>query len=252
MDDLELPLVFSYQPGGSKVNQQATWVGLRWDLSFGAVVQMVKDIDDLVTSSVNTGFVNGKEKYLSPWLETHRSMSYAYEIHPVPYNSKYNTTCIPEHTVAPVGTTPKDDYSIWLMVHGYWNINNVWQQHHEMYHQNEGQLCYNTEPDIFKINILGETLNIVYNFNSNTPVVLNKKGYSVSYSTSTNSWTVTTPEKHRFYFSTCSETESFLEVIVSNTGGTIRLPSVSMRTWLLDKITTKYDKEITFKYQRST
>gem|GEM_PF-1019547 len=47
-DNVVLPLSLRYHAGGIKVNQEASWVGLGWDLSIGCnITQEVNDRDDL-------------------------------------------------------------------------------------------------------------------------------------------------------------------------------------------------------------
>jgi hypothetical protein len=46
-DGVKFPLMLSYHAGGIKVNQDASWVGLGWDLYLGSIVQIINDEDDL-------------------------------------------------------------------------------------------------------------------------------------------------------------------------------------------------------------
>src|SRR5579872_2246020 len=45
-DDIDLPVDLTYHSVGIRVNQEASWVGLGWDLSFGSIVQDINDVDD--------------------------------------------------------------------------------------------------------------------------------------------------------------------------------------------------------------
>jgi hypothetical protein len=55
-DDFKLPLTLTYHAGGIKVNQQANWVGLGWNLSVGSIVQIINDEDDLGIRTKNKHF----------------------------------------------------------------------------------------------------------------------------------------------------------------------------------------------------
>ena len=45
-DDYDLPVNLSYHSGGVRVNEEASWVGLGWDIQFGSIVQFTQDKDD--------------------------------------------------------------------------------------------------------------------------------------------------------------------------------------------------------------
>ncbi|WP_298148448.1 hypothetical protein [Flavobacterium sp.] len=47
LDEVKIPLVLKYYTGGIKVAEEAGTVGLGWDLNLPAVIQTVKDVDDL-------------------------------------------------------------------------------------------------------------------------------------------------------------------------------------------------------------
>ena len=46
VDGVAIPISLSYHAGGIRVSEEASWVGLGWDLTFGSVVQTVYDGDD--------------------------------------------------------------------------------------------------------------------------------------------------------------------------------------------------------------
>jgi hypothetical protein len=45
--DIEFPIQLTYHAAGNKVADEATWVGLGWNLDVGAITQIVNDKDDL-------------------------------------------------------------------------------------------------------------------------------------------------------------------------------------------------------------
>lgn len=49
VDNIKVPLTLSYHAGGLKVTQEASWVGLGWDIpAVASVTQIVKDENDLL------------------------------------------------------------------------------------------------------------------------------------------------------------------------------------------------------------
>ncbi|UOB17669.1 hypothetical protein [Abyssalbus ytuae] len=57
-DGLKIPVTLSYHSGGIRVNQEATWVGLGWNLQANPVIsRTINGFDDLKTHSINAGFI---------------------------------------------------------------------------------------------------------------------------------------------------------------------------------------------------
>jgi hypothetical protein len=94
-----------------------------------------------------------------------------------------------------------------------------------------------SEPDIFKINILGETLNCMFDRNNSQfqLIVLNKKGYQVEYTNTDKSWKVTDPNGTKFIFKTNSEVIGYLSKMIS-------------KVWFINEIITVEGKSIKFNY----
>jgi YD repeat-containing protein len=58
-DGVDIPLVLRYHAGGIHVEQEATWVGLGWDLSVGgSVTQIINELPDQETSYFDGGTYN--------------------------------------------------------------------------------------------------------------------------------------------------------------------------------------------------
>lgn len=53
VDEVKLPIDLTYHAGGIKVNQDASWVGLGWNLSLGSLIQIINDEDDLISGARN-------------------------------------------------------------------------------------------------------------------------------------------------------------------------------------------------------
>ncbi len=58
LDGLQIPIALSYQTGGIKVAQEASWVGLGWNLSANAVItRQINGYDDLVNGGGAVGYL---------------------------------------------------------------------------------------------------------------------------------------------------------------------------------------------------
>ena len=49
---LSIPISLMYNASGIKVTEEASWVGLGWDISLGSIVQVVKGGNDLATTMI--------------------------------------------------------------------------------------------------------------------------------------------------------------------------------------------------------
>lgn len=195
--DINIPLTISYQATGIKVNQDASSVGLGWDLNtLGSMVQIVRGDDDMKPYY--------KESYrLLPDYFSSNYPDFA-ELIPGSYNENVK---IPDKTpsVEPV----QEKYGYRVLFRDYFPIRGKF-----VYNQ---QFRYSTtrwdsEPDVFIINILGETLHCVtsdfpkditnagaYSY-SRKIAVLNKIGYKVEEGLNDETWVVINPHGTRFYF----------------------------------------------------
>jgi len=58
LEGLQIPIALSYQTGGIKVAQEASWVGLGWNLSANAVItREVNGYDDLISDGGGIGYL---------------------------------------------------------------------------------------------------------------------------------------------------------------------------------------------------
>ena len=46
VDEVKVPVSLSYHAIGIRVSQDASWVGLGWDLTFGSIIQTINKLDD--------------------------------------------------------------------------------------------------------------------------------------------------------------------------------------------------------------
>jgi len=83
-EGLELPISLSYNSGGIRVAQEATWVGLGWNLSSNPVIRRtVNGFDDLKSHAINAGYIyQGREaQYPEGSSEAFLNQSDAYDIY---------------------------------------------------------------------------------------------------------------------------------------------------------------------------
>ena len=233
VDGLKIPIKLTYHAGGIKVNQEASWVGLGWDLTMGSIVQIINDEDDL-NLDYKIGYRN-IERMLPDFPDGTQCVSYW----PMP-------TEPPTSINFPI-YEPLRKHILKIATDFHVPINGIYKKEGRLF-DDYGQFpeYRDSEPDIFKVYLpTGEMLNVVINWDTNKFVVLNKKGYLVA-RTGSNSWTVTNPYGDKFHFST------YLESYNSINGGFGGMGIYDIRkttqTWLLSRIVTCNAKEILFEY----
>jgi len=163
-----LPIKLQYHSKGIRVSEEADWVGLGWDLSFGSVTQMVNDKNDL-----NSGFYYKKN---IPFVNSQ-----------TPSNLGYLSNLTPDFTdmfINDASDTYDGDktYSFITYQKGSGGSNSDgWDSSTIIDFNDPDNNDY--EKDNFVANVLGEQLNIIMKISptDTSYVVLNKKGYKVSY-----------------------------------------------------------------------
>nr|WP_321374650.1 hypothetical protein [uncultured Bacteroides sp.] len=233
-DDLKIPLSLTYHAGGIKVNQDASWVGLGWDLSLGCVMQYINDQDD---------FLNKRK--LPDYLNTSMSNTYGYASFPM-LDQDFGDICSNSSFSCddplPI-VEPKAQYNYWISTSAYFSFGGVKNKYDNEFYNEE---YIDSEPDIFKIKLLDATLNVIIDFKTGSFVVLNKKGYKINKTGDT--WNVVNPNGEQFFFSDNSYT---ISAIYPSIGGGYAAKQ-TMRIWMLNKIVTKHGKEIIINYIKSS
>jgi YD repeat-containing protein len=234
-DGLSIPVNLSYHASGITVNEEATSVGLGWNLQFGSIVQIVNDQSDMNST---------KTKLLPDYIG--QSVP---SVLPLKYPWPYQTPGSP--TSFPVGNT-YPDFRFPIATHNYFPINGDYTiEQYDLFNNSN----YDSEPDIFKANFFGHSVNFIKDFkNGGQIVVLNRVGYKVSDLTA-NSWCITVPSGEEFYFTLKNVTRS--EIASSSTGGPNSNPSSSTNDestiiYYLTKIVTKNKREIVFNYTQTS
>jgi hypothetical protein len=238
VDNIKVPLVLSYHAGGLKVTQEASWVGLGWDIpAVASVTQIVKDANDLTYYNQNhtNDFYpdwrsNGAGEYSSfyyqdCWLSAGETICLTYPIYDV-----------------------SKQFGYYVSTNGWVVVNGVYvQRPYDMTNSTN-----DSEPDIFKINIQGKTLNCIINkdVDSDNPqfIVLNKKGYIVNfyrafvgtmYDLDNSSWEIIDPQGIKYYLRTKSQ-QTNLSVWQGD--------GIHSTVWYVDSIVSTDGRNIKFNY----
>jgi len=234
-DDIKVPLTLSYHAVGIRVNQDASWVGLGWDLQIGSIVQTINDVDDYGINVNGTEYGKGLPDFHGSPVPSEFPMRYQYPLltdglgwsNPYPI---YAPTAIHSYKIA-------TDY--------YVPINGNFTARSELLFTDNKT---DSESDIFKANFLGHSLSFILDFKTRQIVVLNKKGYAVK--KYNDGWVIITPAGEEFYFEEKS-------VVETNTGSdsfdgwTSTGYDPSAKIWMLTRIITKNKKQIIFNYSRT-
>ncbi|EJL73320.1 hypothetical protein [Chryseobacterium populi] len=216
---IKIPLILKYISGnGIKVAQEAGSVGLGWDISLPTITQSILGgYSDFGT----------EKKYLADFTKSSN-----------PFNNYF------PHSAQPlpsgfVSQPTKDAYSYYKTIDGFLPLNGNFVDLN-----NSFQADTDTSPDIFTCNLFGEKLEfVISNYPTNfvttfTPTFycLNKKGYKISYSTSTF-FTIIDPQGTKYYFSRVEDVRT--------------LTSVS-KNYVITKISDINNNDINFVYNEFT
>ncbi len=88
LDGLQIPIALSYQTGGIKVSQEASWVGLGWNLSANAVItREINNYDDLVNGEGAVGYLYSTS-YSHPITSTEETALFNAYSSPTPYDTE--------------------------------------------------------------------------------------------------------------------------------------------------------------------
>ncbi|WP_353151106.1 DUF5977 domain-containing protein [Chryseobacterium sp.] len=222
--DIKLPLTLDYLSGnGIKVADEATSVGIGWNIGLPVIVQSVLVEDDL---SFNINIEKLK-------IDLH------YQNAPWPalgYNSKYLES---KEGLQPAGyiETPQiEKYTYQYSIGHVLPVNGRFQGY------NNG-LKYDTSPDIFTLNLFGEKIEFFIgnhkDFKNNNVIpefVCLKKGYEITFNISSMTFTLIAPTGIVYTFGRFEEVENNSNVL--------------NRNFVLTNIKDKNDKIITIEYNQ--
>jgi len=238
-DGAQLSVDLTYHAGGLKVAEEASWVGLGWNMNFGSIAQIINDRDDLgAATKFYPDFCSagiGGSVYTLPhqaFIENPPS-----NFNPLPGLNKSN---------------PSQSY---LLSTGY-NFQDNRQLMNDIRLFENDLNSYDSEPDMFKVNLGGVSLTFMKPWNGNEFVVLNKKNYKVELiGQNQRSWKITDPSGVSYYFEEMVETKGYSLSVMPWSGGTSSsafVDGVQGRYWVLTKIISLNGKNLTLNYDRTS
>lgn len=246
IDGVSVPINLSYHAAGIRVSQEASWVGLGWDLQTGSIIQEVNDRDDLAATTI---------RKRPDWLESPI---------PTPFYRKY-AEVTPSLVLDPGWNTidpvypPRNFFSYKIFTNwpgvgttnggGYYLPINGNRDNQPVATDMVNNPEYDSEPDIFSVSFFGHSFKFLHDFeNSNQIHVLNKQGYKVV--RTSDVYTITVPSGDKYLFEKVNTVESRSDVY-SPYSNTTSDWEISSKIWMLTKIVTKNGKEITFNYSET-
>jgi hypothetical protein len=240
--EVNIPLKASYHAGGIRVSEEASWVGLGWDLSIGSITQTINDKDDYGQYAQGP-YPKVLPDYFKNGFIGVLPLRYAYDNCFRPNGPGWTPTL--------AINTPDRAYGFMKATDHYFPLNGDYNQRRSYFFEYDE---YDSEPDIFKASFLGHNLTFIRKFENQNDIinVLNKRGYKVIRNTTISpfGWDVLTPDGTKYSFAEMVESE-----VKSNTtdyNGITGSGSyqISGRTWMLTKITTRNKREIVIEYNK--
>jgi hypothetical protein len=227
----DIPIILKYHPNGLKVNEEASWVGLGWNLSTDMeIVQTVQGLDDF-----------GKYRW--------RSLA--------------NFDCmIPLQASGLQASSVMSGCSTFFL-----GLDDDWNQNHQNCLFDPRYLAglVDTEPDVFYFNMAGYSGKFTLQWDSEKFVCLTDKNIKIESdyiganpTEIPNSFSVTVPDGHRFYFELKDATTiDFTDTKDSATGSVVSSyidprEEKSSRVYKLIKIMTSQSDVVDFTYVKSS
>jgi hypothetical protein len=176
---LSLPIGLDYHTGGVKVKEEATWVGLGWNLSPGGMIsRTIMDHDDFGTASL-------------PYFTNQV---------PQPDADMAATQPYPATGTPTLGSYMYDFFCTYLVgtSNGNYDYSNAF---------NQGVGMYDMEPDLFNYNIPGHSGKFILTRAGN--VVLQKQeNIRIQFPSNGSSFTITDDQGNKYYFGVHDQTPS--------------------------------------------
>jgi hypothetical protein len=220
--NIKIPLTLNYVGGnGIKVNEEASWVGLGWNLTLPTISQVVNDVDDL---SVERKFIRPDYFNSSPYPSLlFQPLAYAIG------SESFNFDNSPNIPIANIQRN--NGVHISLNEYGYYN--GIAQRKEDILYY-----PFDSEPDYFILNLFGESIKFISKLSSNNQLyfeILNRTSYKIEI-IGNNNFKVTDDKGVKYYFED-------KEVIYQS--GNI---SVTNRNWVISKIENNNVIIAEFKY----
>ena len=248
VDGVTIPLSLGYHAGGIKVNEEASWVGLGWDMTVGSIVQQIADQDDYAAAKhLQPDYYNSGTPNLFP-------LKYAWAR---PITGASDLECTYGCNVnlgTPITPLAADGIEIYTGNYAPFNGDYGYQtgQNYLNFfssHDVNFGFSIDSEPDVFTANFLGHSFKFIRDPQTGQVVVMNKKGYKVT--RTRQIWTVLVPggEEYDFELKDVVNTVNNSTSITGTQSSSNSLPSSNI--WFLTKIITKNKKVITFNYTQT-
>lgn len=248
-DGVTIPINLTYSTSGLKVSEEASWVGLGWDLNFASIYQQVNDVDDLKRFTTP----NTYKGYLLP---------HPGNVTPLTTELKFPSLCTSGlqmgSTSLTIGNLPNEYIHCFIATRYTIPING--QLYSVFGSTSEYSFPFipdifsstnnnvDTEPDIFSINLFGNVLKFIFNIQTGVIEQLNNKQYKIIYNNINNNFTIINPSGDKFYFllnlnhQYYTYAESFDSILNPPPSTTYT------KQWYLTKILTNKNSEINFTY----
>ncbi|MCE2733150.1 MAG: RHS repeat protein [Flammeovirgaceae bacterium] len=241
--EIVLPIDLSYHAGGIRVSEEASWVGLGWNLQVGSITQIVNDRDDL----------SSFQKILPDYYYYGHRFDFQWR-HAYPY---INPT--PPFGFSPsTGISPDQPYHSFVSYTDYYFPLNGSYDHRtpSIANADGGPDDIDSEPDIFKASFNGHYIEFIRDFQTENFVVLNKKNYRLLKVDNLNNitWKVIAPNGIQYFFEEIDEEFSNLNcsIIDHQAGGTECKNETNLvsRIWHLTKIIDTAGRKIIFGWEK--
>ncbi len=258
-DGVSVPLTLNYHAGGIRVSQDASWIGLGWDMTFGSIVQIVNDNDDLGTNIYGNPYKKVLPDPLGGVLPVKLPQRWVYHAKNLAappscgldmFDGSGRTGWESPWPINP----PSNDHKYAIVFDGYVPIKGEYSVRQIDFFENH-EHYFDSEPDIFQANFLGHSLNFILDWGVTNPtlstaIVMGQRHSYKIIAIANGGCKIIAPTGDEFYFEIVSTVKSIYtftgpEPIDSKT-------KTSTRIWLLTKIVTTKKKEIIFNYTKTS
>ncbi|MBO9594005.1 MAG: RHS repeat protein [Niabella sp.] len=241
-DGFSLPVSLNYHAMGNKVADEASWIGLGWNLNFGSIVQVVNDEDDIGNDpSTNQPYLKRKPDYDASIMA-----------HVMPYKLEFDGNCYYNCDNALLAINPvQEKYGFLISPDGYAQVDGHYNKESNMLYSEFSDV--DSEPDVFTANFGNYTLRFVRTYNSlgyYDIKLLNETGFGISQIST--GWLITAPSGEQYRFEQVAESYSkgYTDDASANniSSGVSKLSS---RTWYLTSVTTKNKRVVQLNYNKT-
>ncbi|SDX54994.1 hypothetical protein SAMN05444410_11966 [Hydrobacter penzbergensis] len=253
-DGVQIPINLTYHAVGIRVSQEASWVGLGWDMNFGSIVQEINHRDDYASTTIRLQPDWNESPVPSLYIQKYADNStglinYGWNnrdsvVSCKPYFSYRIYSAYP----ISVGTSGTTNFSAQTVAHAYLLPLNGNRDSQTVATDIIENPNYDSEPDIFTANFLGHSIKFIRNPLNNQILVLNKQGYAVN--RTGDVYQILDPSGVEYDFELNTTVTSYTSTYNGFlAGGSPPLPS--SRIWMLTKIITRNKRQILFNYSQS-